>query len=106
MPFTNPVRRICRGVVLVAGLCATAVSPGAQLAWPPGLPPLPFIPSPRPRAVVEEVYSFAARRPDILKYVPCFCGCENSNHRGNDDCFVGARDAKGRVTKWETHGAG
>ena len=25
-------------------------------------------------------------------------------HRGNEDCFVAARDAKGDVTGWEPHG--
>jgi len=109
MPFTpTAARRFARYVALGAVLSATVMSSSAQRApqRPADLPPLPFVPSPRPRALVEDVYTFAAQRPDILKYVPCFCGCENSNHKGNDDCFVAARDAKGRVTKWEPHGMG
>jgi len=69
------------------------------------LPPLPvssFAPA-RPPEVVRAVYTFAARHPEVLHYVPCFCGCERSGHKGNDDCFIRSRDAKGRP-EWEEHG--
>jgi len=70
------------------------------------LPPLPFqaYPPPRPMETVRAVYKFAAEHPEILSYVPCFCGCERGGHRGNDDCFVKARNAEGDVTEWEPHG--
>jgi hypothetical protein len=70
------------------------------------LPPLPFqaYPPPRPMETVRAVYQFAAEHPEILSYVPCFCGCERGGHRGNDDCFVKARNAQGDVTEWEPHG--
>jgi hypothetical protein len=69
------------------------------------LPPLPSTPYmvPRPPEVVRAVYTFAARHPEVLHYVPCFCGCQNSGHKDNDDCFVQSRDASGRPT-WEPHG--
>ena len=70
------------------------------------LPPLPtqaYAP-PRPPDVVRAAYLFAAEHPEILSYVPCFCGCERGGHRGNEDCFVAARDSKGDVTEWEPHG--
>ncbi|MBA2565871.1 MAG: hypothetical protein H0V09_10700 [Gemmatimonadetes bacterium] len=34
-------------------------------------------------AEVREAYEFAAHRPDVLRYVPCFCGCWRSGHRSN-----------------------
>jgi len=70
------------------------------------LPPLPFSPEPpaRPAEVVRAAYKFAAEHPEVLSYVPCYCGCERSGHRGNEDCFVTARDANGDVTAWEPHG--
>jgi hypothetical protein len=40
------------------------------------LPPLPrvsFEPS-QPWPVVQQVYEFAARHPEVLQYVPCYCG--------------------------------
>lgn len=70
------------------------------------LPPLPFqaYAPPRPMETVRAVYRFAAEHPEVLSYVPCFCGCERGGHRGNDDCFVKARNAQGDVTEWEPHG--
>ena len=72
----------------------------------PNLPPLPFqaYAPPRPMATVNAVYRFAAEHPEILSYVPCFCGCERAGHKGNDDCFVKTRNAQGDVTEWEPHG--
>jgi len=70
------------------------------------LPPLPFDPEPpaRPMDTVRAAYKFAAEHPEVLSYVPCYCGCEHSGHRGNEDCFVARRDAKGDVVEWEPHG--
>ena len=71
------------------------------------LPPLPvqaYSPPTRPPDVVRAAYVFAAEHPEVLSYVPCFCGCERGGHKGNDDCFVAARDANGDVTEWEPHG--
>lgn len=72
----------------------------------PNLPPLPFqaYAPPRPMETVRAVYRFAAEHPEVLSYVPCFCGCERGGHKGNDDCFVKARNAQGDVTEWEPHG--
>ena len=70
------------------------------------LPPLPFqaYAPPRPPEAVRAAYVFAAEHPEILSYVPCFCGCERSGHRGNEDCFVAKRDESGDVIEWDPHG--
>jgi hypothetical protein len=68
----------------------------------PALEIPPYVPNP---AVVRAVYEFAARRPDVLHYVPCFCGCERNGHADNADCFVAGREADGRP-RWELHGMG
>jgi hypothetical protein len=68
----------------------------------PPLPNVPYAPA-RPMEVTRAVYAFAARNPEVLSYVPCFCGCEHHGHQGNDDCFVASRDAEGRP-RWEMHG--
>ena len=87
---------------------APPVVADASSDMPAGLPPLPVTPFPsaRPQPIVRAIYTFAAQHPEVLRKVPCFCGCENRGHRDNDDCFVAARDANGRVTAWEPHGAG
>ena len=67
--------------------------------------PTPAFMAARPPEIVKAVYTFAARHPEILHYLPCFCGCESRGHRGNDDCFISGRDANGRP-QWEEHGVG
>lgn len=97
-----------------AGPAATAVGGlGNDVTTPPAItdadiPPLPATPFPAaaPMDVVHAVYTFAAKHPEVLNQVPCFCGCETRGHRHNDDCFVSARDARGRPTAWELHGVG
>jgi hypothetical protein len=91
---------------------ATRPSPAAPAQprpAPPGaLPPLPqvsFEPV-RPMPVVQQVYEFAARHPEVLSYVPCYCGCERIGHKANHDCFVKSRAANGRITEWDAHGMG
>ena len=76
--------------------------PHKQANYPP-MPTQAYAP-PRPMNVVREAYLFAAEHPEILSYVPCFCGCERGGHQGNHDCFVANRDQKGDVTAWEPHG--
>lgn len=71
------------------------------------LPPLPnpgFAPA-RPMEATRMAYEFAARHPEVIKYVPCYCGCERSGHGSNESCFVRSRDTKGGVT-WDPHGWG
>ncbi len=70
------------------------------------LPPLPpgANNAARPIAVVKATYEFAARHPEVLQYMPCFCSCPQMGHKNNDDCFVGSRDASGHVKAWEYHG--
>lgn len=83
----------------------------AEVTKPPAdapIPALPFIPNmvPRPPEVISEVYEYAARNPDVLEFVPCFCGCETAGHRANAHCFVKSRNDDGTVREWEPHGMG
>jgi hypothetical protein len=71
----------------------------------PPLPSVGFAPV-RPMDVVRATYDFAAQHPEILKYVPCYCGCGSQGHKANESCFVARRDAKGNVLEWDTHGFG
>ena len=77
-----------------------------SFAVAPDLPPVPgnIYTAARPAEVVKAAYLFAAQHPEVLQYMPCFCGCERGGHRGNDDCFVSARDAAGKPSQWEQHG--
>ena len=103
------------GAAVVAGQGASKPSPPGSAAPAPKaaaptitMPPLPnpgFQP-PRPMPMMQEVYKFAAIHPEMLKYVPCYCGCGADGHPHNESCFVKRRDPRGNVTEWETHGFG
>jgi len=85
-----------------------AASKGGPVAIRKTTPPLPamgFAPV-RPMDIVRATYDFAAQHPEILQYVPCFCGCGADGHKANDACFVARRDVKGNVLEWDTHGFG
>jgi hypothetical protein len=90
-----------------AAVAKTGVIPKAAVGPLPPLPRVGYAPA-RPMEVVQQVFEFAARHPEVLSYVPCYCGCENPQlgHKGNHDCFVKSRAANGMVTAWEPHGIG
>ena len=70
------------------------------------LPPLPLVSNlvPRSPQVIRDAYIFAAQNPQVLDYVPCYCGCETRGHKRNADCFVQSRNPDGSVREWDTHG--
>ena len=70
------------------------------------MPPLPYVPQTAgPVDLMRQAYVFAARNPDVLSYVPCYCGCGMSDgHQSNVDCFVESRAPNGAVTEWDVHG--
>ena len=37
---------------------------------------------------VQEAYRYAVANPDVLQWIPCFCGCVNGGHTSNKDCYV------------------
>lgn len=38
---------------------------------------------------VLEAYQFAVEHPEVLDYMPCYCGCyEEDGHTNNTQCFV------------------
>ena len=85
-----------------------AAKPSGPVRMRVSTPPLPtvgFAPV-RPMDVVRATYDFAAQHPEILKYVPCYCGCGEQGHKANEACFVARRDARGNVLEWDTHGFG
>ena len=83
----------------VAALTATG-----DAAWNPAWPPLPASGRPAsPVEVVRAAYAYAARRGDVLKYMPCYCGCESQGHGSNEDCFVKGKRAAG-VPQWDPMG--
>jgi hypothetical protein len=54
-----------------------------------------------------EMYRFAAANGEMLRYIPCYCGCgsERVGHKSNADCYVAERFPDGRIT-FSSHAAG
>lgn len=52
-------------------------------------------------AEILEAYVFAAQHPEVLRYMPCYCGCEHprSAHTSNYDCFVDIVDVSRDVPR-------
>lgn len=46
---------------------------------------------------IREAYLFALAHPEVLQYMPCYCGCEEVGHGSNVDCFIDEVRADGVV---------
>ncbi|MBT2701388.1 hypothetical protein J7E79_29465 [Bacillus sp. ISL-40] len=54
---------------------------------------------------ILEAYQFAVEHPEVLNYMPCYCGCyEEDGHTSNTNCFVDS--VKGDVALLDTMGFG
>lgn len=96
------------GAPVVTGTAAAAAPAPPQANVRQLAEDLPLLPmgierAVRPVNVMRATYEFAAQHPEVMNFIPCFCGCERGGHRGNHDCFVSGRDAAGKVTSWEAH---
>jgi len=54
---------------------------------------------------VQEAYQFASINPDVMKEIPCFCGCGDIGHTSNYDCYVSDVDAQGDI-QFDNHALG
>ena len=55
---------------------------------------------------VQETYMMAAKYPEVVAAVPCYCGCVAEGHKSNLDCFVKKMGANNSVEEWDQHGIG
>jgi hypothetical protein len=54
---------------------------------------------------VRQVYQFAVANPDLMKQIPCYCGCGAIGHNSNYSCYVSNVDEKGAIT-FDNHALG
>jgi len=46
---------------------------------------------------VRRFYEFQIENGQLMRYMPCFCGCSRDGHRNNRDCYVKQVNADGSV---------
>jgi hypothetical protein len=47
---------------------------------------------------VKRLYEFQITHGELMRYMPCFCGCgQNAGHMSNRDCYVRRINADGTV---------
>ncbi|KKB33364.1 PCYCGC motif-containing (lipo)protein [Bacillus thermotolerans] len=52
---------------------------------------------------MKAVYLAAAQHPDILEFMPCYCGCgDSAGHKSNLNCF--AAEITEEKIVWDDHG--
>ena len=62
----------------------------SKVVWPP------FVTRANPE--VKRLYEFNIQNGELMRYMPCFCGCHlEDGHRNNRDCYVEAVNPDGTV---------
>ena len=62
----------------------------SKVVWPP------FVTRANPE--VKRLYEFNIQNGELMRYMPCFCGCHlEDGHRNNRDCYVEEVKADGSV---------
>jgi hypothetical protein len=105
---SNPKITSLLGVVLIVSVvisaCTKQISStqeGLQMA---SLDEMPAEVKSAP-STVQEAYQFAVANPDVMKQVPCYCGCGAMGHTSNYACYVSDVDVNGNVS-FDTHALG
>lgn len=89
-------------LMLVTGILATGFgcfsNPEARLHA--------FLEKHQATPVMAAAYRFALKHPEVLKHIPCYCGCNRLGHQSNYHCFVQENtrhDAAGEIV-FDDHG--
>lgn len=121
--FSPPAKSTNRqGVISVVGIALFVMSFGTLLIvrhervlqqlrgewiavpWQSEWPELPNAPQGPREDIRRAVYSFSGAKPEIMKHIPCFCGCRTMGHTSAHDCYVKERSPRGVVAEWNDHG--
>lgn len=53
---------------------------------------------------VQQAYQFAIANPQVMKQIPCYCGCGKVGHTSNYSCYV-ASEQNGKI-EYDLHAIG
>lgn len=52
---------------------------------------------------LKDTYALAGKNAELLKWIPCYCGCgESVGHKSNKNCFIREIKKNGEVV-WDSH---
>lgn len=54
---------------------------------------------------VQQAYQFDVANPEVMKQLPCYCGCGTMGHTSNYSCYVSGVEADGKII-YDTHALG
>jgi hypothetical protein len=54
---------------------------------------------------VQQAYQFAIANPEVMKQIPCYCGCGSIGHTSNYSCYVAGVGDNGVIT-YDNHALG
>jgi hypothetical protein len=91
------------GLVALAGLPACSAQPESDLHMMP-MDQMPAEVQSAP-VTVQQAYQFAAANPEVMKEIPCYCGCGSIGHESNYACYVSQVDDTGKLT-FDNHALG
>ena len=98
-PLTRGARLAPIGVALLLPLAAllTGCASSKEAGMPAEVQQAPL--------VVRQAYDFALEHPDVLRQLPCYCGCGAKGHTSNYSCYVSGTTSEGGVT-FDLHAVG
>jgi hypothetical protein len=103
---------VTAGIVILAGVAVMHITGGgSDDGAAAGLTQEPMVQVALPDFIlasderVAMAYQFALERPDVMLWMPCYCGCGgHSGHKNARDCFVQPESSPGNV-QFEEHGS-
>jgi uncharacterized protein with PCYCGC motif len=95
-------------LIVASGLlsgCGSSAAPEAEHEL--GMAPLADMPMDvqNAPATVRQAYQFAVANPEVMKQIPCYCGCGKMGHTSNYSCYVAEASADGKIT-YDPHALG
>lgn len=103
MRKTRLLSAVLIAFIVLAALPACSAQGGAELK----MAPVAGMPAEVQNAPVsvQQAYQFAISNPDLMKHIPCYCGCGDIGHTSNYSCYVSGVDDKGSIT-FDNHALG
>jgi hypothetical protein len=87
--------------------CAPAKKAGAEMDMSKmKMAPLSQMPADVQKAskTTQDAYRFNVANADMMKQIPCYCGCGDMGHTSNYSCYV-KKEGDGKIT-FESHALG